>query len=287
MAEPAFEHQGTTPPPPPPNQHARPDLADHFLSCAKLGRYLTTFDDSRYVITDDFRRAKNLHPIVAATAAIFSKDPLVAQTAIMPLSKIAKTSDVEDRDKLGELFALIEDQALSSDARQYAHSILESGFREARIQALESELGSRMSPARQRYREFLEVVRALSEMKISTKAFRDEFVDFTYSVAGKLDFGIYSFCIDRIFGHDRIAEKAKNLLVDEMLKFPPLIRRELLTNVLSTAATPLEVANYIRHAINTTLGIETATEIFLLEGLKTRRITAEELENRIARRLLA
>ena len=284
MRAPEFHNERSAPKRPrSPGGHG-PDLADHFLSCAKLGRYLTTFDDSRYLITDDFQRAKNLHPIVATTASIFSKDPLVAQIALVPLSKAAGTNTIENREKLEELFTLIEARALSNDARECAHAILESDFRESRIQALERELGGRMSPARRRYRQFLEIVRALAELKISAQAFRDEFADFTHAVAGRLDFGIYSFCIDRILGNDRIAEKAKTLLVDQILNFPPLIRRELLTNALSARATPPGVAAYIRHGVNTTLGIETATEIFLLEGLKTRRITAEELEQRIRRR---
>jgi hypothetical protein len=35
-----------------------PDLADHFLACSKLGRYLTLFDESRFVITDDFSQGQ-------------------------------------------------------------------------------------------------------------------------------------------------------------------------------------------------------------------------------------
>ena len=31
------------------------NLADHFLNCAKLGRYLTVESGSRFIITDDFR----------------------------------------------------------------------------------------------------------------------------------------------------------------------------------------------------------------------------------------
>ena len=30
------------------------DLADHFIACAKLGRYLTVASDTRFFITDDF-----------------------------------------------------------------------------------------------------------------------------------------------------------------------------------------------------------------------------------------
>ena len=33
----------------------------------------------------------------------------------------------------------------------------------------------------------------------------DEFLDFTRQVAGKLDFGIYAMCVDRLFASDRIS----------------------------------------------------------------------------------
>ena len=45
-----------------------PDLADHFLWCSKLGRYLTVSDGSRFVITDDFRDAP-VQPEAAAVAS--------------------------------------------------------------------------------------------------------------------------------------------------------------------------------------------------------------------------
>ena len=61
-----------------------PDLADHFLWCSKLGRYLTVSDGSRFVITDDFRDAP-VQPEAAAVASIYSKDLLVAQSALLPL----------------------------------------------------------------------------------------------------------------------------------------------------------------------------------------------------------
>ena len=46
------------------------DLADHFLTCAKLGRYLTVASGSRFVITDDLR-LHTMHHEAAAVAAIF------------------------------------------------------------------------------------------------------------------------------------------------------------------------------------------------------------------------
>ena len=43
-------------------------LADHFLTCAKLGRYLTVSSGSRFVITDDLRE-ENVLPEAAAVHA--------------------------------------------------------------------------------------------------------------------------------------------------------------------------------------------------------------------------
>ena len=59
-----------------------PDLAEHFLLCSKLGRYLTVSDGSRFVITDDFRDVPVQHE-AAAVASIYSKDLLVAQARNM------------------------------------------------------------------------------------------------------------------------------------------------------------------------------------------------------------
>ena len=63
------------------------DLADHFFGCVKLGRYLTVADNSRFVITDDFRSSPVI-PEASAMAAIYSRDHLVAQAALLPLSML-------------------------------------------------------------------------------------------------------------------------------------------------------------------------------------------------------
>ena len=44
------------------------DLADHFLACAKLGRYLTVATGSRFLITDDLRGGNILHEAAAVAA---------------------------------------------------------------------------------------------------------------------------------------------------------------------------------------------------------------------------
>ena len=258
------------------------DLAAHFMECGKLGRYLTVFDESRFVITDDFGQGHRVESQAAAMATICSKDILVAQAALLPLAKHADLGDSRTKAKYEELFDLIERQALGAEVREAAHLMLESGFRLARIKALEAELGGKISPARKRYLQFLVIVRQLTEGKIGAEAFRDEFLDFTYSVAGKLDFGIYSFCLDRIFGNLRIPLKAKQELVDEIIKYPPLIRRELLTNILATNVQQVDLGNYVRSAVRAELDENVAMEIHLLEQLKLSRLSVSQIESLLA-----
>jgi len=257
------------------------DLADHFLGCAKLGRYLTVADNSRFIITDDFRTA----PVIleaSAMAAIFSKDYLVAQAALLPLSERAQRASVRQRDKLERLFTLIEEQTLSDQVKTSAQSIREHHFRAAEIRALEAELGERMSPARMRYRQFLDIVKKLMDRKITAGPFLDEFRAFTQEVAGRLDFGIYSFCLDRLFGSVRVNMKVKKLLVLELIKYPPLIRRELLSNVLVFPGQERELIDFIRYMVTTELGQSVAIEIELLEAFKQRRLSMQDIETSLA-----
>ena len=146
------------------------DLADHFLACTRLGRYLTVFDGSRFVITDDFRDAPVL-PEAAAMASIYSKDLLVAQAALLPLGGAVHKMSVTKREKYERLFKLIEENALSEMVRHSARDVLSAGFRNTEIRALEAELGDKLSPARIRYREFLEIVKQLMACKITPGPF--------------------------------------------------------------------------------------------------------------------
>jgi hypothetical protein len=257
----------------------RRDLADHFLECAKVGRYLTLADESRFVITDDFREGVKVEPVVAAAATVFSKDVLVGQAALVPLGLTADRGSWRERRKFEELFSLIERQAFGPEVRQSAHALLEASFREARVRELEAELGSRISPARRRYRAFLEVVRQLMEKKISPPAFRDEFLAFTHAVAGKLDFGIYSFCLDRIFGNPLIPLQAKAYLIAEVVGFPPLIRRELIANVLSASAQRRDLVDLTRKIIERELPNEVVIEIYLLVTLKSSRLSVKQVQD--------
>ncbi len=258
-----------------------PDLADHFLQCSKLGRYLTVADGSRFVITDDFRTA----PVISsasAIAAIYSKDFLVAQAALLPLSEQAQKMSVRDRDKFERLFALIEEEALAEPVKDSAKAIRQAHFRGAEIRALEAELGDKLSPARTRYREFLEVVKKLMDRKVTAGPFLDEFRAFTQDVAGRLDFGIYSFCLDRLMGSVRVVTKVKKLLVLEILKYPPVIRRELLTNILAFPGQEQELIDFVKYMIQNELGKTAAIEIELLEAFKLDRLTVRDIEGSLA-----
>jgi hypothetical protein len=281
-----MEHTATTPnrPTAPPLgvQAAMPngprfDLADHFLLCSKLGRYLTVSDGSRFVITDDFRDAPVQHE-AAAVASIYSKDVLVAQAALLPLGSPVHKMSARRREKYERLFQLIEEQALSEVVRRSARDVLQAGFRNAEIRALEAELGETLSPARVRYRAFLEVVKQLMDRKITAGPFLEEFRDFTQVVAGKLDFGIYSFCLDRMFGSLRIPMKVKKLLVLEILRYPPIIRRELLTNILAYRGQARDLIEFVKYMVATELGKNAAIEIELLEAFKLQRLSMEDIQ---------
>jgi len=263
------------------NVSRRPDLADHFVACSSIGRYLTVFDESRFVITDDFIEGGTVDRTAAAVASIFSNDPLVAEAALLPLSKAAQRKASGKRERYEELFSLIEKQALNSSVKASAQSILESGFQDFRIREIEGSLDDKLSPARSRYRAFLEIVRHLIEHKITPQLFRDEFLEFTYSVAGRLDFGIYSFCIDRIFDNGEIPMRAKGFLISELLEFPATIRRELLTNILTLQGRNKRLTSFVREAIVEKLGTIVATEIELLVGLKTSQMSIDDINNMI------
>ncbi len=257
------------------------DLADHFLACSKLGRYLTVADGSRFVITDDLRSEK-IHHEAAAVAAIYSKDFLVAQAALLPLGARVDKMATAQRDKYERLFDLITEQTLCAEVRGSAESMIESRFREAEIRAIDSQLRDKLSPARIRYRAFLGVVKKMIDGKVEGDTFLDEFRDFTQTVAGKLDFGIYSFCIDHIFRNLRIPANIKQLLILEILRYPPLVRRELLSNVLAYPGQTAEIIEFVNSLVSRELGECSAIEINLLEGLKLNRFTMEDINKMAA-----
>jgi len=261
------------------------DLADHFLACAKLGRYLTVASNERFVITDDFRREQPILHEAAAVAAIYSKDPLVGLAALVPLGGTISEMESRQRDKYERLFHLIVEQALSDEIKDSATALIESRFRASEIRALEAELGSRVTPARKRYRQFLSVVRHLLDGQIAANAFIEEFRAFTREVAGKLDFGIYSYALDTMYRSMRIPVAVKKLLTLEILKFPPLIRRELLSNVLAYPGQTRDIVRFVENMTVRHLNPEQIIEIDLLKDLKLRRFSMEAISQLAATQL--
>jgi hypothetical protein len=252
------------------------DLADHFLACAKLGRYLTVTSGDRFFITDDFQD-KAIIPEAAAIAAIFSRDNLVAEAALIPLSANVSSFKGSEREKYERLFNLIEEQTLSEDVRYTAKSMIKSSFRPSGIRQIESELGEKISPARERYRLFLNVVKKLIDKNILADPFLDEFREFTKDVAGKLDFGIYSFCLDSLFKSIQVPLGVKKLLVTEIIVFPAVIRRELLSNVLSYPGQVQDLLDFVGMMIDQKLSPESVIEIDLLKDLKFNRFSMEAI----------
>ncbi len=246
-----------------------PDLADHFIECSGTGRHLTMPEDGRYVISDDFWTGRVKNQVAASVASIYASDILVARAAVIPLGIEANRLPNSEKAKYEELFELIEKRALSGQVRDSARALLEDGFRESRIREIEAQLGGNLTPARKRYRAFLEVVRQLTEKKISRGAFLDEFFEFTKAVAGKLDFGIYSYCLDRIFISRQIGLDIKEFLVQEIINYPPLVRKELITNLLSSPGQDPVLVRFATRMAVRELNDTALTDVYLLTSLKT------------------
>jgi hypothetical protein len=259
-------------------------LADHFLACCRLGRYLTVAAGGRFVITDDFRMTSAAPPAdAAAMASIYSRDFLVAESALLPLGRTAGALSGRERAKYERLFDLIESHALAPAVKSSAHAMLERDFSLIDVRAIEGELELRLFPARNRYREFLAVVARLIQGEVAARDFVQEFVDFTRTVAGRLDFGIYSFCIDRIFVNARIPQGVKRVLATEIIKYPPLVRRELITNILVLPGLTPEMVAFVRKLLADRLDRAQLIEIELLEAVKFSRLSMGEIEQRLRR----
>jgi hypothetical protein len=256
--------------PTPPDASGAParDMARHFMDCAALGANLTLAPGERMVITDDILNGGIVGVDALSMAAIVAQDGMVAQAALLPLGIAASRGDGLQRAKYEALFALIEDTAFDTTVRESAEALLHARFRETQIRDLVRELGGVIQPARQRYRAFLDIVRHMAEGRIGEALFLDEFLDFTRAVAGKLDFGIYSLCVDRLFANPRIPLPVKASLLREILKYPPLVRKELVTNLMVSPATPPELVRQARHDVAGVLTHEQQTEILLFSMLK-------------------
>jgi hypothetical protein len=244
------------------------DLARHFMECGALNTNLSLAPGKRLIITDDLLNGSIADMAAMSMAAIVSRDGQVARAAMIPLSVAASGADRKDKARFERLFQLIEDQAFDPAVRESADALIVSRFRETQIRELVEELGGVVGPARARYRAFLDIIRMLVEKRISGAAFLDEFVEFTRMVAGKLDFGIYSMCVDRLFGSENIPLPVKTFLLKEVLRFPPLIRKELLTNLLSSTAAPGELVRFARGELAGAMTHDQIKEIFLFTTLK-------------------
>jgi len=244
------------------------DLAAHFMECGSLNTNLSLAPGERLVITDDLLNGSINDFAAMSMAAIVARDSQVARAAIIPLSVAASRVKAGDRHKYERLFQLIEETAFDDSVRESAEHLIAANFRETQIRELAQELGGTVGPARSRYRAFLDVIKLLIDKKISEPSFLDEFLDFTRAVAGKLDFGIYSMCVDRLFVSGNIPLMVKVSLFKEVLKYPPLIRRELITNLLSSPTAEPELVRFAQGELGGGMSRDQVTEIFLFATLK-------------------
>ncbi|MBF0324276.1 hypothetical protein A6A05_04360 [Magnetospirillum moscoviense] len=244
------------------------DMAAHFMECGALDTNLTLAPGARLVITDDLLNGTVGDLAALSMAAIVGRDAMVAKAAVLPLGIAASKLGVADRARYERLFALIEETAFDSGVRESAEAMIHSRFRENQIKELAAEIGGTVGPARQRYRSFLEVVKLLAEKKISEALFLDEFLEFTRAVAGKLDFGIYALCVDRLFVSSQVPIMVKASLCKEVCKYPPLVRKELITNLLSSPKADRELVDYARQEVAKVLTHDQLTEIVLFTTLK-------------------
>ena len=254
---------------PPAAPLSRPsDLAAHFMECGSLNTNLTLAPGERMVITDDLLNGTVMDFAALSMAAIVARDGMVARAALLPLGMAANKVDPRQRIKYEKLFALIEETAFDDGTREGAEALIAANFRENQIREIANELGGTVGPARQRYRDFLEVVKKLTAKKISEALFMDEFLDFTRAVAGKLDFGIYALCVDRLFVSERIPIMVKVSLFKEILTYPPLVRKELVTNLLASPAAEPELVRFARGEMAGVMTHDQLHEVFLFTTLK-------------------
>ncbi len=244
------------------------DLAAHFMECGALNTNLTLAPGERMVITDDLLNGRIGDMAAISMAAIVARDAQVAKAAVLPLGVAASKMTGKDRGKYERLFALIEETAFDEGVRESAETLIAARFRESQIKDIAAELGGTVGPARQRYRAFLDVVKLLAAKKISESLFLDEFLDFTRTVAGKLDFGIYALCVDRLFVSARIPIVVKVSLLREICKYPPLVRKELITNLMASDKAEPELVRYASQEMAGVMTREQLTEIMLFTTLK-------------------
>ncbi len=244
------------------------DLARHFMECGSLGANLTLAPGERLVITDDIFRGTITDLAAFGMAAVVARDSVVGQAALLPLGLTAARLTGKRREKFERLFELIEDSAFAPDVRDTVQTMINAQSLEAEIKAISRELGDLLAPARLRYRQFLDIVRLLIDRRISRSLFLDEFAEFTHAVAGKLDFGIYALCLDRLFANHRIPLQVKADLLDQVLTYPPTIRKELLTNLMASPGSPRALVQLAEQRLGGLMTRDQVTEIMLFTTLK-------------------
>ncbi len=238
------------------------------MECGALNTNLSLAPGERLIITDDLLDGSIVDFAAVSMAAIVARDGQVARAAIIPLSVAASKVKPRDRQKYERLFQLIEETAFDESVRESAEALIAANFRDSQIRELAAELGGTIGPARARYRAFLDIIKLLIAKKISESGFLDEFLEFTRAVAGKLDFGIYSMCVDRMFVSEHIPLMVKASLFGEIVKYPPLVRKELVTNLLSSPKAPRELVNHARSQLAAGMSRTQMTEIVLFTMLK-------------------
>ena len=83
-------------------------------------------------------------------------------------------------------------------------------------------------------------------------------------------------------GSLRVSKNVKKILVLEILKYPSVIRRELLTNILTFPGQDKELIEFVKYMVQNDLGKTIAIEIELLEAFKLQRITVRQIEGSLA-----
>jgi hypothetical protein len=244
------------------------DLAAHFIECGALNVGLTLAPGERLVITDDLLNGTVGDAAAISMAAIVSRDTQLARAAVISLGVVTSRASRSRRERFEQLFALIEDTVFDDTVRESVDALIASRFRDAQINELIQELGGDIAPARQRYQNFLGIVRLLESGRIPQSAFLDEFAEFTRAVAGKLDFGIFALCVERLFVSERIPIPVKLLLFGQVLKYPPLVRKELVSALLCSDEAPDPLVEFAESAMGEAMTHDERKEIVLVTLLK-------------------
>ena len=84
-------------------------------------------------------------------------------------------------------------------------------------------------------------------------------------------------CLDSMYSSLQIPANVKKLLAIELLNYPPLIRRELISNIMAILEQTADMLNFVSTMIERYLSLETVIEIRILKDLKLQRFSMEEV----------